>query len=51
VANVASKAFVVKQDLSDKEDTLVSFFHFFSSTFIDLNNSFDEDVSRLSVLT
>jgi hypothetical protein len=45
VVNVASKAFIVKQDLLDKEDTLVSSSHFFSSTFIELNNSFDEDVS------
>jgi hypothetical protein len=45
VANVASKAFVVKQDLSNKEDALISSSHFLSSTFIDLNNSFDEDVS------
>jgi hypothetical protein len=45
VANVALEAFVVKQEVPDKEDTPVSYFHFPSSTFIDFNNSFDEDVS------
>jgi len=44
MANVAPKAFLVKQEALDKEDFLVSFSHFLSSTFINLNDSFDEDV-------
>ncbi len=44
MANVVPEAFIVKQEASDKEDTQVSFFHFPSSTFINFNNSFDEDV-------
>jgi hypothetical protein len=44
VANVALKAFVVKQEVLDKEDTLVSSLHFPSSTFIDLSDSANEGV-------
>jgi hypothetical protein len=35
VANVAPKAFVVKQKKLDKENTLISALHLLSSTFID----------------
>jgi hypothetical protein len=44
VANVALKVFIVKQEGLDKEDTLVSSSHFPSSTFIDLNDSSNNDV-------
>jgi hypothetical protein len=44
VANVAFKVFIVKQERLNKEDTLVSFSHFLSSTFINLNDSSDKDV-------
>ncbi len=43
VANVAFKASIVTQESSNKEDTPISLSHFASSTFIDFNNSFDED--------
>jgi hypothetical protein len=45
MANVVPEAFVVKQEALDKKDTQVSFLHFPSSTFINLNDSSDEDVS------
>jgi hypothetical protein len=45
VANVALEAFVVKQEVPDKKDTPLSYLHFLSSTFIDLNDSSNEDVS------
>jgi len=44
VANVAPKAFVVKQKKLDKENTLISALHLLSSTFIDLSDSANEDV-------
>jgi hypothetical protein len=44
MANVAFEAFIVKQETLDKEDTPVSSSDFPSSTFIDLRDSFDEDV-------
>ncbi len=47
VANVVFEAFIVKQEASDKEDTPISFLHFPSSTFIDFNDSSNEDVSFL----
>jgi hypothetical protein len=47
VVNVVLEAFVVKQEVLDKDDTLVSYLHFPSSTYIDLRDSFDEDVSLL----
>ncbi len=47
MANVAPKAFVVKQEVMDKEDIPVSSSHFSSSTFIDLSNSSNEDVCML----
>jgi hypothetical protein len=47
MANVAPEAFVVKQEALDKEDTLVSSSHFLSSTFIDLSNFYNKDVSLL----
>jgi len=37
----------VKQEMLDKEDIPISSSHFPSSTFIDINDSFDEDVSLL----
>jgi hypothetical protein len=45
MANVALEVFIVKQKTLDKENTPVSSSHFPSSTFIDLNDFFDEDVS------
>jgi len=45
VANVVPKTFVVKKKTLDKEDTPVSSSHFPSSTFIDLSDSSNEDVS------
>ncbi len=42
MANVASKAFVVKQKTLNNEDTPISSSHFRSSTFINLNDSYDE---------
>ncbi len=47
VVNVALAGFIVKQEAPNKEDILVSSLHFPSSTFIDLSDSFDEDVSLL----
>jgi hypothetical protein len=47
VANVAPKAFVVKQKKLDKENTLISALHLLSSTFIDLSDSANEDVFLL----
>ncbi len=41
------EVFIVKQETLDKEDILVSSSHFPSSTFIDINDSFDKDVSLL----
>jgi hypothetical protein len=45
VANVVIKAFIVKQEALDKDYTLVSSSHFLSLTFIDFNDSSNEDVS------
>jgi hypothetical protein len=45
VVNVAPMTFIVKHEAPNKEDILVSSLHFPSSTFIDLSNYCDEDVS------
>jgi len=47
VANVAATTFIVTQKTFDKYEIPISSSHFPSSTFIDLNNSSDEDVSML----
>jgi len=44
---VVPEVFIVKQEMLDKEDIPISSSHFPSSTFIDINDSFDEDVSLL----
>jgi len=45
VVNVALGAFIVKHETPNKEDIPVSSLHFLSSTFIDLSDYFDENVS------
>jgi hypothetical protein len=45
MANVTPMTFIAKQEAPNKEKILVSSLHFPSSTFIDLSDCFDEDVS------
>ncbi len=45
MVNVAPEVFIVKQNAINKEDNPISSSHFPSSTFINFNNYFNEDVS------